>query len=561
MKSIIILSSLSLITSSFLYGVDLPNIGDALRQVQPPKEMEKPKNDIPTINEQEQSRTSSGLENGKKVLVKRFFITGAEHMNNDELKAIVAPYENKELSFKEMEDVANLITKSYRGKGYFVARAFVPKQNLFTQDDRLKIEVVEGSYGQFHLKNSSLVSNERVQGIFDDIKGRDIISNESLERAMLIANDTPGLKVTKASVTKGNEAETSDFDIVAEATDPYGASIITDNYGSKYTGRYKINAGVSANSPLGYGDKFGMNILVSTTTDLKNGKVFYNFPLMDNGLRSEISASRTTYSLAEDYKALDALGNSNALDTSLIYPIIKTKQETFDVSIGYSHKNMKDEVRSIGMVTHKEADVTNLTLSYMRSNTLFGLNSTTNANIVVTRGNVSINDADALSIDQAGAKTNGDYSKVSGSIDKSLEFNSQYSLTTTLRFQKALDHKNLDGSEDFSLGGSSGVRAFPDGEYSAENGYLIGTEFFYNLPKYEGFSHKVSIFADTGYAKMENPISGSEGRQLSDVGLGYQANFKQFFTKAQVAHVIGGQKSETEDKESTRFLLQLGWVY
>jgi hemolysin activation/secretion protein len=134
-------------------------------------------------------------------------------------------------------------------------------------------------------------------------------------------------------------------------------------------------------------------------------------------------------------------------------------------------------------------------------------------------------------------------------------------ITTSLRFQKALNNKNLDGSEDFSLGGAYGVRAFPDGEHSAENGYLLGAELFYTLPSVEGLNHKVSVFADTGYATMENKISGSEGRQLSDVGLGYQANYKQLFAKAQVAHVIGGEKSETEDKDSTRFLLQLGWVY
>lgn len=561
MKSIIILSSLSLLASSFLYGVDLPNIGDAMRQAQPPKEMEKPKSDIPIIQGSDQVAPSQSLEGGKKVLVKRFFITGAERMNNDELKAIVAPYENKELSFKEMEDIATLITNAYRKKGYFIARAFVPKQNIFTQDDRLKIEVVEGKYGKFHLKNSSLVSNERVQGIFDDIKNRDIVSNESLERAMLIANDTPGLKVTKASAREGKEVETSDFDIVTETTNPYGASIITDNYGSKYTGRYKINASVSANSPLGYGDKFGMNVLVSTAMDLKNGKVFYSVPLMDNGLRGEISASKTTYSLAEDYKALDALGNSNALEVSLSYPIVKTKQETLDVSFGYAHKKMKDEVRSVYDLTRKEADVANLNLAYMKNDTLFGFNSTTTSSLTMTRGNIDFEDANKLTADIGGANTHGDYTKLGGSVEQSLEFNKEYSLTTIFKFQKALGNKNLDGSEDFSLGGAYGVRAFPDGEHSAENGYLLGTEFFYTLPTYEGIKHKVSIFADTGYAKMENPTGASEGKQLSDMGLGYQASYKEFFAKAQLARVIGGQKSETEDKESTRFLLQAGWTY
>lgn len=135
-------------------------------------------------------------------------------------------------------------------------------------------------------------------------------------------------------------------------------------------------------------------------------------------------------------------------------------------------------------------------------------------------------------------------------------------MTTSLRFQKSLGNKNLDGSEDFSLGGAYGVRAFPDGEHSAENGYIFGAELFYTLPSYEGINHKASIFADTGYARMENPLVTSESRQLSDMGLAYQASYKDFFAKAQLARVIGGEKvtSETPSHE-TKLLLQIGWMY
>lgn len=42
---------------------------------------------------------------------------------------------------------------------------------------------------------------------------------------------------------------------------------------------------------------------------------------------------------------------------------------------------------------------------------------------------------------------------------------------------------------------------------------------------------------------------------------GYQASYKDFFMKAQIARVVGGEKSETEDKKSTKLLVQMGWVY
>lgn len=556
MKTKIIL--LSLASASFLFGAP-PTIGDIEKQVQVPKEVEKEMNNvIPTLPTQELKPVMSDM-GGKSVEIKGFKLSGALHVNNETLLSLIDSYAGKSYTLGELEKITSLITKAYREQGYFVARAYIPKQSM--RDGILEIAVIEGNYGAFKLTNNSLVNNERVQGMLDDVKGDNVVSSNTLERAMLIINDTPGVNVTAADVKPGANVGTSDFDIATEATNPYSAYILGDNYGSKYTGRYRVNVGLSALSPLGYGDKLSLNGVMSTTSDLKNGKVAYSFPLMDNGLRGELSASRTTYSLAEEYEALDALGTSNTLEAKLSYPIIRTREESLSVSLAYDHKSMKDEVRSTDTVTKKEADLAILGLNYNRSCTLFGLPSATTATINLTHGDLSFNDAASLALDKAGAKTNGDYTKVSGSIEKSLQFNPLYSLTTNVQFQKALGHKNLDGSEDFSLGGAYGVRAFPSGEHSAENGYIFGAELFYTLPRVEGINHKASIFADTGYATMENKIGDNEGRQLSDMGLGYQATYKEFFVKAQIARVMGGEKVESESERSTKLLVQMGWIY
>lgn len=130
----------------------------------------------------------------------------------------------------------------------------------------LEIAVIEGNYGAFSLNNSSLVSTERVQGMLDDVKGDNIVSSNTIERAMLIINDTPGVKVTGADIKPGAQEGTSDFDIATEATNPYSAYILGDNYGGKsHWTRYRVNLGLSALSPLGYGDKLSLNGVMSTT--------------------------------------------------------------------------------------------------------------------------------------------------------------------------------------------------------------------------------------------------------------------------------------------------------
>lgn len=539
--------TLSLITTSFLLAAP-PSSGDIEKQVQIPKEVEKGMNNIIPSITPEALKEPMVQDGGKQIEVKSFTFSGALHVSEDKLRSRIQGYAGKSHSFAELQKITSLITKAYREEGYFVARAYIPKQDM--KNGVLEIAIIEGNYGDFKLTNTSLVNNERVQGMLDNGKGDNIVSTNTLERAMLIINDTPGAKVTGADVMPGQKVGTSDFAIKTEATNPYSGYILSDNYGSKYTGKYRVNLGLNANSPLGYGDKFGISGVISTANDLKYGRIYYNFPLMDNGLRGELSAAKTTYSLAEEYEALDALGTSTTLEASLSYPLIRTREETLKFSLGYAHKNMEDEASAT--VTKKESDALNLGLMYTKNCTLFGLPSSTTANLTLTSGNLD---------SPTNLDTDGRYTKVSASIEKGIEFNAEYSLTTSLRFQKALNHKNLDGSEDFSLGGAYGVRAFPDVEHSAENGYILGAELFYTLPSFEGINHKASIFADSGYASMEKDNGTLESRQLSDVGIGYQAFYKEFFAKAQVARVMGGEKSTTEDKDSTRALLQIGWMY
>lgn len=45
-------------------------------------------------------------------------------------------------------------------------------------------------------------------------------------------------------------------------------------------------------------------------------------------------------------------------------------------------------------------------------------------------------------------------------------------------------------------------------------------------------SHKASLFVDTAKVTQENNVDNTEARQLSDIGLGYQAYYKEFFGKA-----------------------------
>ena len=218
-----------------------------------------------------------------------------------------------------------------------------------------------------------------------------------------------------------------------------------------------------------------------------------------------------------------------------------------------------------GVQTNKKSiDVVNLGLDYTKNTLLGNFDTQYNANFTLSHGRLDIEDADAKTTDLAGANTDGTYNKAVLTLANKTAFTQELSLESSFTYQQALGNKNLDGSEDLSIGGSTGVRVYPDSEESAENGYILRAEGFYKLPKFENLDHKISLFTDTARVRQENNIDNSKSRQLSDIGLGYYANYKDFFTKAQLARIIGNAdvQSEADGKDyQTKFLIHAGMVF
>lgn len=165
------------ILSTSLWGVTLPNLDAIGKNIEVPKELqeiqEAKKGDLVEVQGVERyAPMMVDDKSGRKILVENFKITHAKNIKKEILEEIVAPYKGKELTFGEVENIASLITKGYRKEGFFVARAYIPLQKI--ENNTIEISVIEGYYGEFKIKNNSLVNDKTVQGIFDDLKKKDI---------------------------------------------------------------------------------------------------------------------------------------------------------------------------------------------------------------------------------------------------------------------------------------------------------------------------------------------------------------------------------------------------
>lgn len=538
----------------------VPKIGDVLRQAQPPAVPAAQPAALPAFGGAPIAPPMQSLPGGgSAVQVQVFSVVGNRVIDSATLLALVQPEQGKALSLAELDAIATRITRHYRSAGYFVARAYIPAQEL--KDGTLTIRVVEGNYGQFHLKNQSRVRNAIVQGLLDDIKDRDIVSLDTLERAMLIINDAPGVKVVQADVMPGQKVGTSDFAITTEATAAYKGYVMLDNYGSIYTGKDRLSFNADWNSPTGRGDRLSLSGLATQDGGLLNGRLAYSALAATNGTRAEAALSRTHYQLGDTYSALEASGTATALDLGLKTPLKRTRNHSVEAGVTLSVKDLKDDVASTATATGKKAVSVSANVSSKRENQWLGFDGLTQASAAVTVGHLQFNDAAAAALDAAGANTQGNYARLNLAIARVTLLPQQFSLSTSVRAQWALNGKNMDGSERMSIAGDGGVAAYPSGELSGDDAALVRVELSHALPSVGAVQFGANAFADYGWARAAKPLAGAGGRGLSDVGVAVTANAAGALFKISLAHRVNGGAPSSEPAPRTRVLIQGGWVF
>ncbi|GHS87105.1 heme/hemopexin transporter protein HuxB [Campylobacterota bacterium] len=557
----LLIAAFAVCYGSVLWAVDMPPFGisDAVKSAEPPKSDPDAKapEPLPIIIE---SAEPLSLAAGEKALIRDFKVEGAENAQGVQVAqfdAIFAAYRNTELTMQQINQIAQQVANACKEQGYFAATAIVPRQNVL-QNGVLIIRVVIGKYGAITLQNRSFVSDGFVRSTLANALHGDA-AKDSLERAMLLVGDMPSAALPQVTVQAGKSFGEMDFDFDVGKSERVGGYAAADNYGSKLTGRYRLSAGAAVNSPFGIADRLAIDAMISTKSDLTNGKLAYDFPLYSNGLRGSIAVSKTDYELGEEYKALDAVGDAVILGAAVSYPLIRTQRENLSIALGYERKDMEDKVRELDIEMPKKIGVWRLSADYSAHGSLFGLNSYFGVSLGVNAGELEITDDTQKSLNKAGADTVGSYQKADLAFDGALAFSDELSLLGRLRLQKSLGGKNLDGSEQMQLSGVSAVKAFPDPEYSADNGVLAGLELTYKLPPIVGITHSLGAFADVGVGQIEDDsYTNEDARTLSDIGFALNARYKSAVVKAQIARIVGNEKVESEHKRNTRFLCQIG---
>ena len=489
-----------------------------------------------------------------KIRVNAIKLTGNQIYEATELLAVSGFEPGSDLTLTDLRTISNKIAALYHQNGYFLAQAYLPAQDI--EEGVVTITVVVGQYGNVTINNQTNLSDSLANGLISGLDSSELIHSEPLETRLLLLSDLAGVKVD-STLVPGATPGTSDLKVNLTPGPRVTGSIDADNAGLPATGEYRLGGTVNVNNLAGLGDVASLRLL-SSGSGMTYGRGSYQFQLG----RATVGAAYTqiNYSLGKEFSDLGVHGTAKIVSLYGSYPLIRSRNSNLYAQLGLDTRAYQDKVDLINQVTNKRANVVMPGL-YGNHRDNFGGGGLTAYGLTLSLGDLNIQSASARAFDDATARTNGRYGKLSFNAMRLQRVTDAISLYASINGQIA--SKNLDIWEKMELGGMYGVRAYPAGTAFGDQGFIVNMEARLLLPTWSeglpGRMHLLALF-DTGTVQ-HNKNTWSDSRNtvtLSGVGVGVMwSDPDNFSLKGYYARKVGGTPDTVSASAPGQFWLQL----
>jgi hemolysin activation/secretion protein len=479
----------------------------------------------------------------QRVRVQSFRFEGNTVIGNDALARIVAPYQDKELTLTELQQVADKVSEYYRKQGYLLARALLPEQEI--TGGVVTLQILEGKLGEIIISGNDRFSENFIRKAFGRLQREKVIHQDSLERALLILNETPGLRVTSV-LQAGKEPGTTDIAVnVEELKDRTDLALELNNFGTRLASRTRIIPSLSIANLSGHGDAFDFRLVSgSNPSDLFFGRLGYSTPINHKGTRLGINFLAGNFEVGEEFAILDIEGRGTSFGISVSHPLHKTRARSITAEVGLDIKNGRqdllgaktsdDKIRSVRAGLHyNTVDPKGRTLASLFVHQGLG----------EALGAMRDDDpfASRVGADNRFTKFTLDAARVQRLGRKSFLIARASGQVTT---------RSLVVGEQFAIGGADSVRGYPQSEFLGDNGFQLSIEARVALNPEQMDRFQLALFADHGTTTIKHPVVGQKKTQnITGIGLGFRANNRKgdFSLRADLGLSVGQNPSSGGD--------------
>ena len=432
------------------------------------------------------------------------------------------------ITLGQIESIADKITKFYRERGFILAKAYIPKQEV--RDGIVTLTLLLGLLGDVEVVNNNMYRSETLSSVFDDMLTKPVTS-QIVEENLYLINDMPGLTVN-GFFSPGNQVGDTKLNINVKNEERFNSNVRLDNHGTKGTGLHRLFIDLQINNPFSISDLINLSLLNSDNTQF--WQAYYQTNVYSPRLNFKIGMSTNQFLV--DKTAIDTTvdieGLVSVMDYGLSYDLQRSRIKNSRLEFKY------EEVISdlkIGKVNTRGQDeeITNSTLSYHFD--FLNENDKKLHQAAIKLSNTEITFGGETGQDKKSTFLNIDYSLLN--FVKVPFFDSSSRLISRLNLQYA--GKKISSVKRSAIAGPLRARAYSADVFSADDSLFLAADWVFNAPDIFDFKifsdvnfkdvAKPFVFLDYSYGKQYQLSDIPVTSQISDAGFGLQFAHKGKF--------------------------------
>lgn len=267
--------------------------------------------------------------------VSDILVEGVQQYAAGEVNRLFKPLIGKRATLSDIREAADKLESRYRQDGFFLVRVFIPPQQV--KDGIFKIRVIEGYIEGISAEGGSEAARTLIEKMLATVVNKRPIDLPSLERALLLINDMPGVRGSGV-LRQGNQLGASE--LVVTVADVPGRSFVVgiNNTASKVMGEFATLANLTIQNPFEF-QPGQLSLGLNTSGDLERLRAFnarYATAIGADGLVFSVGGLVANARPGGSLKALDIESNSTSFSPRLRYALTRGRVTSTYVETGMS---------------------------------------------------------------------------------------------------------------------------------------------------------------------------------------------------------------------------------
>lgn len=279
---------------------------------------------------------------GPLISIRRIVVYGNTVLPLAQLQALTQPYEHRDLTVADVEELRQALTKLYQDHGYINSGAVIPDHALNHGD--LRINIIEGRLNEVRVQGQGRL---RAGYIENRLLGnpKQAFNLQALQDRFQVLLSDPLISRMNGRIVPGASPGQSLLEVAVETSKPYRLSLFGDNYRPPSIGANAFGLNGSLLSPLGFGEILDFTYVTSAGSNRYAGGL--TVPVTDTGLLAAIHFDESDATVIEEpVDELDIQSAVHSLEGSLSQLVVNTQRQSLNVGLSLSIR--ENTTRTLG---------------------------------------------------------------------------------------------------------------------------------------------------------------------------------------------------------------------